>query len=147
MDPPGGAPPLTVTRVPRRLAIQDGARRDVREFNVKDGAVYAALAGMLIALPSLAKLCINLPMGYIVDAVGRKPPMIIGVILNGLGSLATASAKQLRTVALLRGRSGRARCACPLRDTRLEGRARTASRLFQLRLTFKLFLFFNSSVV
>ena len=31
----------------RRLAIQDGARRDVREFNLKEGAVYAALAGML----------------------------------------------------------------------------------------------------
>lgn len=31
----------------RRLAIEDGARRDVREFNVQEGAVYAALASML----------------------------------------------------------------------------------------------------
>ena len=29
------------------LAIEDGARRDVREFNVQEGAVYAALASML----------------------------------------------------------------------------------------------------
>ncbi|KAL1525022.1 hypothetical protein AB1Y20_019897 [Prymnesium parvum] len=59
----------------------------------------ASDVGLLVALPSMAKLCFNLPMGLLVDSAGRKAPLVIGVLLDGIGSLATASARRLVTVA------------------------------------------------
>ncbi|KAL3913814.1 MAG: hypothetical protein SGPRY_007847, partial [Prymnesium sp.] len=55
--------------------------------------------GLMIALPSLAKLCLNLPVGYAIDSIGRKPALVLGSLLDGVGSIATARSRQLRSVA------------------------------------------------
>ena len=51
--------------------------------------------GLVVSTPSLAKVVLNIPVGRLVDRWGRKGPMIIGAIIDGLGSLATAGARSL----------------------------------------------------
>ena len=59
----------------------------------------ASDVGLLIALPSLAKLLLNLPVDYAVDTYGRKAPLVIGMLFDGLGSLATATARSVGAMA------------------------------------------------
>ena len=51
--------------------------------------------GLIIAMPAAAKLLLNLPVGHLVDTIGRKPPLIAGVVIDGIGSLCTAYASSL----------------------------------------------------
>jgi MFS transporter, NNP family, nitrate/nitrite transporter len=50
--------------------------------------------GLIIALPSIAKVILNLPMGVLVDR-GRRLPLAAGIFVQGAGSLATAAARTL----------------------------------------------------
>ena len=51
--------------------------------------------GMVIAVPSFARLLLNLPLGSLVDIVGRKPPLVFGTLVEAVGSLGTAMAGSL----------------------------------------------------
>jgi MFS family permease len=51
--------------------------------------------GLLVAVPSLARACINLPAGRLADVLGRKRPMIFGSFLDAAGNLGTAAASGL----------------------------------------------------
>jgi len=55
--------------------------------------------GLIVGLPSAAKLLLNLPVGHLVDTVGRRPPLVAGVVIDGLGSLMTAGASSLGQMA------------------------------------------------
>ena len=55
----------------------------------------AAGVGLLIAVPQLTKLLFNLPVGHLVDVRGRKPFLIVGAILDGLGQFATAASSTI----------------------------------------------------
>ena len=46
-------------------------------------------------LPQVTKLVFNLPLGFLVDVVGRKPPLIAGAILDAAGQVVTASSTTL----------------------------------------------------
>lgn len=54
--------------------------------------------GLVVSLPSLAKVVLNLPAGQLVDRWGRKGPMIIGALVDGCGSLATACSRSIGTL-------------------------------------------------
>jgi hypothetical protein len=58
--------------------------------------------GLIIALPQLTKLLFNLPLGYFIDAVGRKPALVLGSLLDAIGQYGTAVASGLRQLALPR---------------------------------------------
>ena len=49
----------------------------------------ASGVGLIIAMPSAARLVLNLPLGFLVDAIGRKPPLVIGTLVEALGSIGT----------------------------------------------------------
>jgi len=59
----------------------------------------AAGVGLIIALPQLSKLCFNLPVGYLIDTIGRKPALLAGGLLDALGQLGTATALSLGQLA------------------------------------------------
>ena len=42
-------------------------------------------------MPQLTKLLFNLPVGHLVDVVGRKPPLIVGALFDGIGQVMTAT--------------------------------------------------------
>mmetsp|Transcript_27865 Transcript_27865/g.56074 ORF Transcript_27865/g.56074 Transcript_27865/m.56074 type:complete len:188 (-) Transcript_27865:691-1254(-) len=50
--------------------------------------------GFIVAMPALARVLLNLPLGALVD-VARKPPLVIGSLIEGIGSLGTATATSL----------------------------------------------------
>lgn len=50
----------------------------------------ASGVGVLVALPQLTKLIFNLPVGHFVDTVGRKPLLIAGALIDGVGQFLTA---------------------------------------------------------
>jgi len=54
--------------------------------------------GLIIAVPQLAKLLLNLPVGHLVDVVGRKPPLVLGTLLDGIGQLLTAGASTISSL-------------------------------------------------
>ena len=58
----------------------------------------ASGVGLIIAMPSAARLVLNLPLGFLVDAIGRKPPLVIGTLVEALGSIGTACASSLLTM-------------------------------------------------
>ena len=51
--------------------------------------------GLLIALPQLTKLLMNLPIGHLVDVVGRKPALVAGSIIDSMGQFATGLATSI----------------------------------------------------
>ena len=51
--------------------------------------------GLLVALPQVTKLLFNLPVGYLVDVVGRKPPLVLGAVIDALGQIMTAAASSM----------------------------------------------------
>ena len=51
-----------------------------------------ASVGMVVAVPALARACLNLPAGSLTDIVGRKVPMMAGSFLDGVGCIGTAVA-------------------------------------------------------
>ena len=51
--------------------------------------------GLLVALPQVTKLLFNLPVSYLVDVVGRKPPLVLGAIIDALGQIMTAAASTM----------------------------------------------------
>ena len=51
--------------------------------------------GLLIAIPAAARAVLNLPAGRLADLFGRKRPMVVGGILDGLGTCGTALAFSL----------------------------------------------------
>ena len=51
--------------------------------------------GLLVALPQVTKLLCNLPVGYLVDVVGRRPPLVFGAIVDALGQIMTAAASTM----------------------------------------------------
>ena len=66
----------------------------------------AAGVALLVALPQLPKLILNLPVGHLVDVVGRRPLLVSGAVIDGLGQFLTAaaaSASQLVPARLLVG--------------------------------------------
>jgi len=46
--------------------------------------------GLLVALPQLTKLILNLPVGHLIDVVGRRPPLVAGALIDALGQFGTA---------------------------------------------------------
>jgi MFS family permease len=42
--------------------------------------------GLIIALPSAAKLLLNLPVGYLVDTVGRRTPLVAVTVSSSTAS-------------------------------------------------------------
>jgi len=55
--------------------------------------------GVVVSTPSLAKVVLNLPAGRLVDSRwGRKGPMVLGALVDGCGSLATAAATSLSSL-------------------------------------------------
>ena len=55
----------------------------------------AAGVGLLVALPQVTKLLFNLPVGYLCDVIGRKPPLIAGALVDALGACLTGTATGL----------------------------------------------------
>jgi MFS family permease len=51
--------------------------------------------GLLVALPQVTKLLFNLPIGHLVDVIGRKPLLIVGAVIDALGQFATATSHSL----------------------------------------------------
>ena len=54
--------------------------------------------GLLIAIPAAARAVLNLPAGRLADLFGRKRPMVLGGIFDGLGTCGTALAGSLPTM-------------------------------------------------
>ena len=54
--------------------------------------------GLVVAVPSFASALLNLPVGRLVDVVGRKRPMIYGSLIDGVGCFATALAGGLNSM-------------------------------------------------
>ena len=54
--------------------------------------------GLIIAVPSFARAVLNLPMGRLVDVVGRKGPMVVGAVIDAAGCFATAAAGGLHSM-------------------------------------------------
>lgn len=52
----------------------------------------ASSVGLIVAVPAFARACLNLPAGRLADVIGRKRPMIVGSVLDGLGCIGTAMA-------------------------------------------------------
>ena len=46
--------------------------------------------GLLVALPQLTKLILNLPVGHLIDVVGRRPALVAGALIDALGQFGTA---------------------------------------------------------
>lgn len=61
-----------------------------------------ASIGLIVAVPSFARAVLNLPMGRIVDVVGRRWPMIIGGCIDGIGCMMTAAAGGLHSMVAAR---------------------------------------------
>ena len=57
-----------------------------------------AHVGVVVAVPSFARACLNLPAGRIADILGRKRPWVAGALLDGVGCLATAAAGSLHSM-------------------------------------------------
>ena len=62
----------------------------------------ASSVGFIVAVPTFARACINLPAGRVADLVGRKRPMVVGSVLDGIGCLGTAMAGGLPSMAASR---------------------------------------------
>ena len=54
--------------------------------------------GLIVAMPSVARLVLNLPLGSLIDTIGRKPLLIIGTTVEAIGVLGTAFASSLATM-------------------------------------------------
>ena len=61
-----------------------------------------AHVGILVAVPCLARACLNLPAGRLADVVGRKRPWIAGSLVDAAGCVATAFAGSLGSMAAAR---------------------------------------------
>ena len=55
----------------------------------------ASGVGLVVAMPSIARLLLNLPLGALSDAYGRKLPLVVGSIVEAIGSIGTALATSL----------------------------------------------------
>mmetsp|Transcript_6769 Transcript_6769/g.14840 ORF Transcript_6769/g.14840 Transcript_6769/m.14840 type:complete len:442 (-) Transcript_6769:341-1666(-) len=53
--------------------------------------------GLIVAMPAVARVLLNLPLGSIID-IARKPPLVVGSVLEGLGAIGTAGATSLATM-------------------------------------------------
>jgi MFS family permease len=53
------------------------------------------LAGLAIGIYGLGQAILQIPFGYLSDRIGRKPVIIIGLIIFALGSLVAASAESV----------------------------------------------------
>ena len=58
--------------------------------------------GLLVAMPSIAKVVLNLPFGAIVDAFGRIGPLVAGSLIYSLGCILTAQAGGLGSIVVAR---------------------------------------------
>ncbi len=58
--------------------------------------------GLIVAVPSFARAMLNLPMGYMVDVIGRKVPMIVGAVIDAAGCFATALAGGMHSMVAAR---------------------------------------------
>jgi MFS family permease len=58
--------------------------------------------GLLVAVPSFARVLLNLPAGCLADLVGRKRPMVVGTLMDGAGCIGTALAGTLPGIAASR---------------------------------------------
>jgi MFS family permease len=61
----------------------------------------AALAGMMVALIGFSRFLIAYPVGRITDTYGRKPGIMLGLVLALVGAVVTGVAMLLRNFALL----------------------------------------------
>lgn len=60
----------------------------------------SALAGLSVGLVGLSRFMVAYPMGKITDAYGRKPGILLGLILALVGSIALGFAMQIRSIEL-----------------------------------------------
>lgn len=63
----------------------------------------AALAGLSVALIGLSRFLVAYPVGRIMDARGRKPAILLGLVLGLFGALALAVSIESRSLTLLVG--------------------------------------------
>lgn len=66
----------------------------------------ASGVGVMLSAPALARLLCNLPFGKISDKYGRKPLMVIGPLINAIGTAGTALAPNLGLIVLARLMTG-----------------------------------------
>ena len=64
----------------------------------KDLGMGASGVSLLIAVPSTARLILNLPMGRLADVWGRKPLMVVGEFLAAVGVAGTGLAATVYTL-------------------------------------------------
>ena len=62
--------------------------------------------GIIISLPSAARLLLNMPMGRLADTIGRKPLMVWGSWLTALSTVATGHATSLMMMVPVRTITG-----------------------------------------
>ena len=62
----------------------------------------SAHIGVIVAVPSFARACLNLPSGHLADVLGRKRPWVVGTLVDGAGCLATAAAGGLASMSTAR---------------------------------------------
>ena len=65
----------------------------------QDVGLGSSGVGLIVAMPAAAKLALNLPVGHLVDTVGRRKPLVYGCVIDGVGSLLTAASSNLTQMA------------------------------------------------
>jgi hypothetical protein len=63
-----------------------------------------ALLSVLMAVPAVARLCLNLPFGRVADTIGRKPLMRYGTLLTAAGCIGTGALMHSGLVPVLASR-------------------------------------------
>jgi len=71
------------------LYVGVGALLPVLPLFSKQFDLPQSMVGLVISLPSVAKLVLNFPMGQLADAWGRKVLMVSGMVLLALGDIGT----------------------------------------------------------
>jgi len=91
---------LLLAQFPLFLGV--GALIPVLPLYGKEFGLSQSSIGLLVSSPSVAKLLLNVPMGRLADTLGRRPLMVIGMLVLALGDIGTGLAVALP--ALIAGR-------------------------------------------
>jgi len=91
---------LLLAQFPLFLGV--GALIPVLPLYGKEFGLSQSSIGLLVSSPSVAKLLLNVPMGRLADTLGRRPLMVVGMLVLALGDIGTGLAVALP--ALIAGR-------------------------------------------
>jgi MFS family permease len=70
-------------------------------YATEAGGLSAAGLGLVLAMPSAARLIVNYPLGKLADTWGRKPLMVTGTVLTAVGIMGTGLAMPYGLLALV----------------------------------------------